>query len=141
LKYKENQIPETFSYPITFLPCKDLNKTRVFYETILKLEVALVQAHCLVFKIGNINHYAYWGFCSHYDEYLYPPGKVCLTLVVEENDSVDSWYNILTGKGITCTGKPRYKPEFKIYNSFYLDPMGYTIEIQSFDPDGKPIGA
>ena len=36
-------MPVNFSYPITFLPCKSLEKTRNFYTEILKLPEAYPQ--------------------------------------------------------------------------------------------------
>jgi hypothetical protein len=56
-------MPVNFSYPITFLPCKSLEKTRYFYSEILKLPVALEQAKCLIFQIGQTDNAAFWGFC------------------------------------------------------------------------------
>ena len=132
-------MPVNFSYPITFLPCKSLEKTRNFYAEILKLPVVLEQAKCLIFRIGKSDNAAFWGFCSHYTEFLTNPEKVCLTLVVDSERYVDEWNSYLTDKNIHCTKEPKYNPTFKIYNAFYRDPMGYTVEIQSFDEGAQPI--
>lgn len=132
-------MPGKFSYPITFLPCKSLEKIRNFYAEILKLPVVLEQAKCLIFQIGKSDNAAFWGFCSHYTEFLTKPEKVCLTLVVESEREVDEWNSYLTSKNIFCTKEPKYNPTFKIYNAFYRDPMNYTVEIQSFDEGAKPI--
>ncbi len=133
-------MPTNFSYPITFLPSRDLLETRQFYEKILKLPVALEQGKCIIFKIGTKNHFSYWGFCSHYNEFITPAKRVCLTLVVEQKHEVDEWHQELLSNQVKCIKEPSQTQQFKIYNSFYEDPMGYTIEIQSFDEDGKPIG-
>ena len=134
-------MPVNFSYPITFLPCKSLEKTRYFYAEILQLPVVLEQAKCLVFQIGKKkDNAAFWGFCSHYTEFIKNPEKVCLTLVVDSAQDVDEWNSYLTDKNIFCIKEPRYNSTFKIYNAFYMDPIDkYTIEIQSFDKDAKPI--
>lgn len=132
-------MPVKFSYPITFLPCKNLEDTRNFYAEILKLPVVLEQAKCLVFQIGKTtDNTAFWGFCSHYTEFIKNPEKVCLTLVVESERDVDEWNRYLNEKNIPCTKEPKYNPTFKIYNAFYRDPMNYILEIQSFDEDAKP---
>lgn len=129
-----------FQYPITFLPCKDLEENRQFYEKILGLPVALEQGPCILYKIGTENHFSYWGFCSHYDEYIQNGKKICLTLVVDTIENVDDWHLELKRKGVKCIKEPAHTPKFKLYNGFYEDPMGYTIEIQAFYEDGKPLG-
>jgi hypothetical protein len=128
-------MPEKFSYPITFLPCKSLDEIRPFYEKILKLKVALEQKRCVLFKIGD----SYWGFCDHYEEQIENPERVCLTLVVDTRGEVDSWHSYLRKKMVPCKQNPSYNPKFKIYNAFYRDPTGYTIEIQTFDEDEMPL--
>ena len=131
-------IMNPFSYPITFLPCKNLDQIHQFYENVLQLEVALEQGQCIIYKIGESPHISYWGFCSHYDEFLKPAHRVCLTLVVSTRTEVDSWHQKLVSLDIDCSKPPKYTEQFKIYNAFYRDPMGYTIEIQSFDENAKP---
>ncbi len=129
-----------FSYPITFLPCKNMEENQHFYHQILKLPIALEQGQCILYKIGTDKHYSYWGFCSHYDEYIQNEKKVCLTLVVNTTTEVDEWHEELIKNCVKCIKKPAHTPQFKIYNGFYEDPMGYTIEIQAFYEDGKPEG-
>lgn len=126
--------PKNFSYPITFLPCRSLDEIRPFYEDILKLKVALEQKRCILFKIGE----SYWGFCDHYDEQVKNPERVCLTLVVDTRGQVDKWHSRMISEVVPCKKRPAYNSKFKIYNAFYTDPTGYTIEIQAFDEDSKP---
>ena len=64
------KMPKKFSYPITFLHCSDLKKIRSFYEDILHLTVVLEQGPCVIYRIGEKNQNAYWGFCSHYSDFL-----------------------------------------------------------------------
>ncbi len=129
---------KSFRYPITFLPCTDLDATRRFYASLLKLEIALEQKECIIFKIGDAPHISYWGFCRHYKELLNPAKRVCLTLVVNEDQDVDRWTEILGKFGVNCTKKPEKTPQFGIYNAFFEDPMGYTLEIQAFDIQAQP---
>ena len=123
-----------FTYPITFLPCESIDTIRLFYEKILQLKVALEQKRCILFKIGD----SYWGFCDHYEERIEHPERVCLTLVVDTRDQVDTWHSRMEKNAVPCKKQPAYNPKFKIYNAFYTDPAGYTVEIQVFDEDGKP---
>ena len=133
-------MPTPFSYPITFLPTADLAKTRHFYETLLKLPVALDQGACVIFRVGK---YGYLAFCSQSEDgnRLSNPEEVCLTLVVDTQSEVDDWHQYLVDAGITVKRPPQYTAAYKIYNGFYLDPLGYTIEIQAFDEDAQPAGA
>ena len=128
-----------FRYPITFLPCKDLKEMIDFYHGILGLEIALEQGQCVIFNIGTKDHVSYWGFCSHYEEFITPSKRVCLTLVVNTQEEVREWTEKLTQKNIECYRKPQYTEQFKIYNAFFTDPMDYSVEIQAFDPDGEPL--
>ncbi|MFX1536926.1 MAG: VOC family protein [Promethearchaeota archaeon] len=134
----QSDMPATFLYPIIFLPTADLSQTRHFYENILKLPLALDQGACLIFRVGK---YGYWGFCKQSEEGILNPEKVCLTLVVETRTEVDEWHNYLAKENVNVKRPPQYTAAYKIYNGFYLDPLGYTIEIQAFDTDGEPAGA
>lgn len=127
-----------FKYPITFLPCKNLDEMIKFYTEILGLELALEQGDCFIIKIGESPHISYWGFCSHYEDFITPARRVCLTLVVDSPKEVDSWTQNLINQKVKCTRQAQATPQFKIYNAFFEDPMGYTIEVQSFDSDGQP---
>ncbi|UJG44047.1 MAG: hypothetical protein K9W46_02435 [Candidatus Heimdallarchaeum endolithica] len=66
-------------YPITFLKTKNLEENRNFYSTLLKFNIALKQANCVIYNVGPNG---YWGFCETSEEFL-TPEKTCLTLVVE----------------------------------------------------------
>jgi predicted enzyme related to lactoylglutathione lyase len=124
-------------YPIVFLPTSDMRLTREFYEKTLELPVALDQKACTIFSIGK---YGYWGFCNKPQEMIVNPEKVCLTLVVEDHEQVDEWHRYLVARNVKAKRRPMYTPDYKIYNAFYADPMGYTIEIQAFDADARPAG-
>ncbi len=134
-----DKILPKFKYPMNFLPCDDLESIRAFYHDILGLKIALEQGPCLIFKVGESPHISYWGFCSHYTEKIGNPSKVCLTLVVNSEKEVNEWYDFLTAKNVQCTKKPAQNMRFKIYHAFFLDPVGYSVEIQYFYPDGEPL--
>ena len=126
-------MPKNFSYPITFLHCRDLLEIRSFYEDILHLQVALELDKCIIYRIGEKNQNAYWGFCSLYSDFLEHPEMVCLTLVVDTREDVDAWHTELVSKKVKCIKPPAYLEQFGIYSAFYRDPMNHTIEIQVFD--------
>ncbi len=127
------KMPKKFSYPITFLHCRDLLEIRSFYEDILHLTVALEQDPCIIYRIGEKNQGAYWGFCSHYSDFLEHPEMICLTLVVDTREDVDAWHRELVSKNVKCIKPPSHTEKFRIYNAFYRDPTNYTLEIQVFD--------
>jgi hypothetical protein len=66
------------------------------------------------------------------------PERVFLTLVVGSNEEVDQWHHYLMGEGVRMIRPPQHMSEYKIYNGLYLDPMGYTIEMQAFDVNARP---
>ena len=123
-------------YPILFLRTNDMKKTRNFYESILKFPIALEQSGCIIYQIGN---YGYWGFCQT-DEKIVKPEQICLTLVVDSRAQVDNWHKYLEKYDVEVKRDPQYTSQYKIYNGFYVDPTGYTLEIQAFDKDGEPKG-
>ncbi|MHA2016934.1 MAG: hypothetical protein ACTSXY_01535, partial [Promethearchaeota archaeon] len=95
-------MPQSFSYPITFLHCKNLAEIRSFYEGILHLTAIFSESQCIIYKIGKKNHFGYWGFCSHYSDFLEHPERICLTLVVDTKEDVDAWYKELVSKNVKC---------------------------------------
>jgi hypothetical protein len=126
----------TPKYPILFLRTNDMNKTRYFYESILNFPIALEQNGCIIYQIGI---YGYWGFCQT-DEPIVKPEQICLTLVVDSREQVDTWHKHLEESEVEVKMNPQYTSQYKIYNGFYIDPTGYTLEIQVFDKDGEPKG-
>lgn len=131
-------MPVPINYPITFLPTSNLEQTRIFYEKILNLSIALDQDTCIIFSVGK---YGYLGFCAQSKEGLSDPDKVVLTLVVDNQREVDEWHEYFVQSEVRVKRAPQYSAAYKIYNGFYFDPVGYTIEMQTFDTNAKPKGA
>ena len=77
----------SFDSFITFLPTRDLVQTARFYEDVLKLELALDQTRCRIYRVAKGG---FLGFCLK-DEVKQPEG-VILTLVTED---VDHWQALL----------------------------------------------
>lgn len=127
-----------FQYPIVFLPCRDLEAMRAFYHGVLGLPVALDQGKCIIVRVGVGEIRGYWGFCSGLRTELSDPASVCLTLVVSSREEVDWWHKKLIECNVVCTKGPSYRREFHICNAFFRDPMGYTLEIQSFGNGYEP---
>jgi len=115
---------------VTFLATADLEKTAVFYESILQLPLVLDQGSCRVYQTGGD---AYIGFCQHLEQ---PPAdwgnSIMITLATEE---VDAWHAYLKEKNVPIEKPPTLNEKFQIYQCFVRDPNGYLIEIQTFlDP-------
>ena len=123
-------------YPILFLKTNKMDETKTFYEQILNFPIALEQSGCIIYRIGK---FGYWGFCKT-EEQIIKPEQVCLTLVVDSKEQVDDWHKHLENAKVEIKRNPKHTPQYKIYNGFYSDPNGYTLEIQVFDKDGEPEG-
>ena len=115
----------SFDSFITFLPTRDLAQTARFYEEVLKLELALDQTRCRIYRVTQDG---FLGFCLK-DE-VKPQEGVILTLVTKE---VDHWQTLLTEHEVAIETPPVFNPEFQIYQMFLRDPNSYLIEIQRFE--------
>ena len=115
----------SFDSFITFLPTRDLAQTARFYEEVLKLELALDQTRCRIYRVTQDG---FLGFCLK-DE-VKPQEGVILTLVTEE---VDHWQTLLTEHEVAIETPPVFNPEFQIYQMFLKDPNDYQIEIQRLE--------
>ncbi len=124
-------------YPITFLRTNNIKETRHFYENIMNFPLALEQSGCFVYRVGK---YGYWGFCENTKEPVEKAEQVCLTVVVKTLEEVDKWHKHMVDSGVTVARSPQKTEQYKIYNGFYADPSGYTIEIQYFFEEGEPVG-
>ncbi|MHA1224427.1 MAG: hypothetical protein ACTSSG_14505 [Candidatus Heimdallarchaeaceae archaeon] len=102
----------------------------------MKFPVALEQSNCVIFKIGK---FGYWGFCET-DESLGETEKICLTVVVKSRTEVDEWYDYLIENKTLSKSSPQEYSKYNIYTCFFLDPSGYTLEIQAFSEESKPHG-
>jgi len=115
----------SFDSVITFLPTRDLAQTAQFYEEVLKLELALDQTRCRIYRVAEGG---FLGFCLK-DEVTPQDGGI-LTLVTEE---VDHWQTLLKEHDVPIEKGPVFNPDFQIYQMFLRDPNGYLIEIQRFE--------
>jgi catechol 2,3-dioxygenase-like lactoylglutathione lyase family enzyme len=118
---------EKIDASITFLKTRDLTMTTTFYTQSLGLPLTLDQGTCRIFKSGAS---AYLGFCLTDGET--GSNEVIITFVV---DDVDDACKQIEQAGIQIEVRPRYNPQYKIYQFFIRDPNGYLLEIQRFtDP-------
>ena len=138
MKLLNEASPSDFQYPIVFLPCRDLQTTRLFYNRMLGFPIALDQGSCLIFRVGTKETKGYWGFCVGASYELADPERICLTLVVSTQKQVDQWHAKLAKLCIVCKRAPSYRREFHIYNTFFQDPSNYSLEIQAFDSEHAP---
>ncbi len=111
---------------IAFYPTQDLQATRVFYETVLGLELVRDQQSCLIFKVTSGG---YLGFCHHETPVPNHAG-VILTLLT---DNVDDVYEKLKALNTNFETPPKHNPRYQIYHFFARDPNAYRLEVQRFD--------
>jgi catechol 2,3-dioxygenase-like lactoylglutathione lyase family enzyme len=115
---------------ITFLKTRDMDKTTEFYIDSLGFHLVLDQGKCKIFHAGSS---AYLGFCQTDGET--GSSEVILTFVL---DDVDEACSHMEKAGIQIEVRPRYNPQYHIYQFFIRDPNGYLLEIQRFcDPAWK----
>ena len=115
----------SFDSVITFLPTRDLAQTTQFYEKVLKLELALDQTRCRIYRVAKGG---FLGFCLK--DSVTPQEGVILTLFTEE---VDHWQARMAEHQVPIEKGPVFNPDFQIYQMFLRDPNGYLIEIQRFE--------
>jgi len=120
-----------FDSMITFLYTEDMDACHSFYSDVLNLPMVLDQGGCRIYRTAAD---AYIGFCSkRKPEQL---DAVTITLVTSD---VDLWFEKVREAGCEVIKPPAFTPEYNIYNCFFRDPCGYTLEIQRFeDPRWPP---
>jgi catechol 2,3-dioxygenase-like lactoylglutathione lyase family enzyme len=111
---------------ITFLYTSDLQKTAMFYEDVMGLDLALDQGSCRIYHAAP---HSFLGIC-HKQDIVIDPSNVIFTFVTQD---VDDWYILLKSNGVTFDTPPTYNPDYQIYHCFLRDPNGYRIEIQRFE--------
>ena len=110
---------------ITFLPSADLERSRIFYEGLLGLELVVDQGTCHIFRVAEG---AFLGTCQR--ETLEATEGVIFTFVT---DDVDGWCSRVAGAGGRIESGPEHSIQFGIYHAFLRDPDGHRLEIQRFD--------
>ncbi len=121
---------------VTFLHTADLEKTAVFYQNILGLQLTLDQGACRIFAVGKE---AFLGFCQSAGSRLDQSNAsdaVILTLVSQD---VDGWHDYLVTQGVPIEKPPTLNEKFNIYHCFLRDPNGYLLEIQRFNDPAWPV--
>jgi catechol 2,3-dioxygenase-like lactoylglutathione lyase family enzyme len=113
---------------ITFLPSADLERSRLFYEGILGLELVADQGTCHIYRVTSE---AFVGVCVR--QAVQATDGVIVTLVT---DGVDGWCGQIIAEGGTIERGPDHSEQFGIYHAFLRDPDGNLLEIQRFDDPG-----
>ena len=117
----------SFDQQITFLPVSDLERSSAFYGDVLGLPLVLDQGDCRIYQISAT---AFVGVCQRTER-----GDMNGLLVTLVTDDVDGWHERLVSAGVQCDRPPRRNDTYRLYQAFYRDPDGYTIEVQRFlDP-------
>jgi catechol 2,3-dioxygenase-like lactoylglutathione lyase family enzyme len=113
---------------VTFLYCRDLDETNLFFDELLGFKMVLDQGGCRIFQVCEDG---FLGYCYRDGTTPNADGLV-YTFVTEE---VDEWYTYLKDRGVECEKAPEVNPMYNIYHFFFRDPNGYLMEVQKFlDP-------
>ena len=110
---------------ITFLPSSDLARSKVYYEDVLGLDLAVDQGPCLIFRVADS---AYVGICER--SLVGASDGVIVTFVAQD---VDGWCDRIVTAGGHIDRGPEHNARFGIYQAFLRDPDGHLLEIQRFD--------
>ena len=130
-----------FDQAVTFIYVRDLDAATHFYNTTLRLPLALVQrppnGNRDVVRIFAITGTSFIGLClvdhTSKDGTGVVTDGVIFTLVT---DSVDEWSAKLVQDGIDLEKGPVLNERYNIYHIFFRDPDGHLLEIQEFrDPN------
>lgn len=119
-----------FEQMIIFLYVSDLNRSKDFYEGIMKFPLRLDQGTCRIVET-NQKGGGLLGYCSK-DPSKSIGNQFIITLVTPD---VDVWYDYLKENGVEVLEPPQFNPGFNIYHFYFKDPDGHLLEIQEFrDP-------
>ncbi|MCH2667029.1 MAG: VOC family protein [Deinococcales bacterium] len=110
---------------IGFYGSTNLEKTREFYEGLLRLTLARNQKRCLIYKVTDK---AFIGFCLREGPFV---NNACSIITFVTKD-VDTVYRRMCKHEIQCEGKPVLNEFFGIYHFFTADPDGNRVEVQQF---------
>jgi predicted lactoylglutathione lyase len=116
---------------MTFLTVENLQRTKEFYEEVIKLKLVMDQGVCLVYRVCMGS---YIGFCDKLSvlEETKEASKMIFTLVVETREEVDAIYEQVKEKKGEIVSEPKDNPNYPIYNFFFKDPDGHLLEGQAF---------
>lgn len=123
--------PKLFDQFVSFIYCKDLDKTCSFYEKVIGLKLVLDQGSCRIYRVAPNS---FLGICTRMDP---PKDRSGVILTFVTND-VDGWYEYLKQFDFQFEKTPQYYEKFNIYHLFVRDPEGYLIEIQQFMDEEWP---
>ncbi len=110
---------------IAFYGTKSLEATKRFYQDHLRFPLLIDQGSCLVFGVpggGSL------GFCLHMNV-PENPRDLFITYVVKDVESIASH---LVEKGVEMTKAPTINDKYGILQALFVDPNGYTFEVQRF---------
>ena len=103
----------------------DLSRARLFYESILGLEIKQASAHWIIFSLGSLEFVVMAGatLSAKLDTY----GKTACTVLCFETDDIDRDYNQLQNKGVTFLSDVKTVPQGRFVA--FADPDGNPIEL------------
>ena len=126
-----NIFEPNYTTGMTFLTVENLERTKKFYEEVLKLKLVMDQGACLVFRVCMGS---YVGFCDKLSviEETKEASKMIFTFVVETKEEVDEIFGQLKKNKAEIVSEPQENPNYPIYNFFFKDPDGHLLEGQAF---------
>ncbi|TCL01595.1 catechol 2,3-dioxygenase-like lactoylglutathione lyase family enzyme [Shimia isoporae] len=114
---------------ISWVYTKKLAPCVSFYRDALGLDVVRDAGTAMIFATGDG---ARIGVCEVFADRVVEPKGGMITLLVDGEASVDTWFARLEAAGVVAQGPPEKMERFGIYSFFVQDPNGYLIEVQCF---------
>lgn len=112
------------------LACKDIQKTREFYEITLNIPVRTVQPNYVTYDLGGFY------LCFKETTGVNDVGSAVVHLGIDfkSRNEVESYYEMLQTKNVSnlsskITGGPGQGP----YRFYVKDPDGYTLEFETWE--------
>jgi hypothetical protein len=111
---------------IVFFRTERLADVVAFYRDRVGTEVWLEQPDCTILRVGDSRV----GFCR--GEAAETEGVI--TFVVDTRAAVEERHADLAD---VADGEPRFNERYEIYQFFATDPEGRTVEVQTFEHEGR----
>ncbi|MFQ5554832.1 MAG: VOC family protein [Acidimicrobiia bacterium] len=117
-----------FEQVVTFLYVDDLERSREFYEGVLRLALTLDQGQCRIYRVTDTS---FVGVCHGPDK----AGRSDGVMLAFVTDEVEETFAKAVASGADVVQPPGYNRRFNIFHAIVCDPDGHRIELQQFrDP-------
>ncbi|MEM7565675.1 MAG: VOC family protein [Pseudomonadota bacterium] len=123
----ETASPPPARATVAFVYTSDLHRAARFFGETLGLRQVVDQGACKIYRAAP---HSLWGVCDLADRPQDAAG-VTLTLVLDDEAAVDTYFAAITGRGAEIAIRPRFSERFGVYAGLVRSPDGHRIEVQT----------